>query len=411
MRTRRRSTLDRELARFVKHAYTNAPAVTSIFDAAGVAPSSIKGANDLERIPVTTKDKLVELQRVSPPFGGFLATNHRRVKRVFQSPGPLFEPQGREKTPARVAAEVFKLAGFRRGETALNTLSYHLSPGGWILDRGLERAGVCIVPGGVGNAELQVRTMVDLKVRGYAGTPSFLMTLLKKAEEIGLDVKTGLALEHALFTGEPYLPTLREQFEGVYGLKTTNVYATAELGFLAYECEAHAGLHLADGIIVEFVDTATGRRVGAGEPGEVVVTAFNETYPLVRFGTGDLAAYTDEPCACGRSSPRLTGLLGRVGDAVKVRGMFVHPNQLKMVLAKFPALSRLRGIVTRSGDRDQLELQAESAQPNAETAALEPAIRDAIRELCRVSPDNVTFVAPGVLPREGKLIVDERTWG
>lgn len=406
----KRTPLDRELARLIKHAYTHAPAVKQIFDHAGLAPSEIQRVADLERVPVTPKDKLVQLQREFPPFGGFLAVRPAQLKRIYLSPGPLAEPHGREKALDRVAGEIFRIAGFKRGEMALNTLSYHLSPGGWILEGGLHSAGVCVIPGGTGNAELQVRTMIDLKVSGYAGTPSFLMTLLKKAEEMGLDVKSQLSLRHALFTAEPYPPSLRAQFEGGYGLQTTNVYATGEMGFLAYECEEHAGLHVADGIILELVDSATGKRVGPHEPGEIVATTFNETYPIIRLGTGDLAAWTDEACPCGRRSPRLTGLLGRVGDAIKVRGMFVHPNQLKMAMSKFPAIGRMQGTITRPDVRDDFALRVELAQEVADCDGLSQSLREAVRELCRVGVDRVEFVPPGTIPTDAKMIVDERKW-
>ncbi|MCI0477590.1 MAG: AMP-binding protein, partial [Anaerolineales bacterium] len=311
--------LDRELAKFVRHAYASAPAVKKIFDDAGVKPGNIKRVADLERVPVTSKDRLVELQKAAPPFGGFRSEKAKRLKHIFLSPGPLYEPHGAEKALIKTAAKVLRVAGFKRGDIVLNTLSYHLVPAGLLLDAGLQTLGATVVPSGVGNTELQIKLMLDLKVTGYVGTPSFLMTLIKKIEELKLDFKQ-FALRRTLFTAEPYPPSLRAQFEGVYGLRTLNVYATAELGFLAYDDETKRALQIAEGVVVEIVDPATSQHVGVREPGEVVVTTFNETYPLIRLGTGDMAVYTDE------SQQRLM-LIGRVGDAVKVRGMFVHPNQ------------------------------------------------------------------------------------
>ena len=253
----------------------------------------------------------------------------------------------------RVAADVFRVAGFKRGDIVLNTLSYHLVPAGLLLDAGLQRVGATVVPSGVGNTELQVKLLLDLRVNGYAGAPSFLMTIVKKAEEMGLNFKEKFALHHTLFTAEPYPPSLRAQFEGVYGLQTTNVYATAELGFLAYDDETKAALKIADGVVVELVDPATGKRVGVREPGEVVVTTFNETYPTIRLGTGDMAVYSDE------SLQRIL-LVGCVGDAVKVRGMFVHPNQLRLAASKFPAIARLQGIVTRPDNATRSRFKSNS---------------------------------------------------
>jgi phenylacetate-CoA ligase len=400
----KRISLDRELARFVKHAYAHAPAVKKIFDEAGVKPRDIKRVADLERVPVTSKDKLAQLQRESPPFGGFLAAKSHRLKHIFLSPGPLYEPHGAEKALVRVAADVFRVAGFKRGDIVLNTLSYHLVPAGLLLDAGLQRVGATVVPSGVGNTELQVKLLLDLRVNGYAGAPSFLMTIVKKAEEMGLNFKEKFALHHTLFTAEPYPPSLRAQFEGVYGLQTTNVYATAELGFLAYDDETKAALKIADGVVVELVDPATGKRVGVREPGEVVVTTFNETYPTIRLGTGDMAVYSDE------SLQRIL-LVGRVGDAVKVRGMFVHPNQLRLAASKFPAIARLQGIVTRPDNaRDAFTLQVELADPAADRDALSASFGEAVRGVCRVGVDKIEFVPVGTIAADAKMMVDERKW-
>ncbi len=400
----KRVSLDQELARFVKHAYAHAPAVKKIFDDARVKPADIKRVADLERVPVTSKDTLAQMQRQAPPFGGFLAADPKRLKHIFLSPGPLYEPHGTEKALVKTAAEIFKIAGFKRGDIALNTLSYHLVPAGLLLDAGLQAVGATVVPSGVGNTELQVQMMRDLKVTGYAGTPSFLMTILKKAGEMGLDFKKQFALHHALFTAEPYPPSLRQQFEGTYGLKTTNVYATAELGFLAYDDESKAALRIADGVVVEVVDPTSGKRVGAREPGEVVVTPFNETYPIIRLGTGDMAIYTDD-------SFQKIMLVGRAGEAVKVRGMFVHPNQLKLVMGKFPTIARVQGIVTRPDNvRDHFMLKVELADQSAERDALTKQFGDAVREVCRVGVDKIEFVSGGTVAADAKMMVDERTW-
>lgn len=404
----KRSPLDQELTRFVKSVYATTPAVKRIFDDAGVKPADIKRAADLERVPVTTKDQLVEMQKSNPPFAGFLNTQAKKLKHIFLSPGPLYEPHGAEKALVKTAAQVFKIAGFKRGDIALNTLSYHLVPAGLLLDAGLQAVGATVVPSGVGNTELQVKLMLDLRVNGYAGTPSFLMTIIKKAEEMGLDFKKMFALTHTLFTAEPYPPSLRAEFHGKYGLKTLNAYATAELGFLAYDCDVQQGLHFADGVVVQVCDPTTGVHVKSGEAGQVVVTTFNETYPTIRLGTGDLAVYLDAPCACGRKSPRLM-LVGRVGDAVKVRGMFVHPNQLKVAMAKFPAIARVQGIVTRPDNvRDTLTLRVELAQADVDREKLSREFSEAVRGLIRVSVDQVEFVP--TIAADAKMIVDERKW-
>ncbi|MEP7200369.1 MAG: AMP-binding protein, partial [Chloroflexota bacterium] len=338
-------SLDARLSRFLAHAYRNAPAVKQMFDQVGVKPTLIKTVADLERVPILRKDALVQMQKEHPPFGGFVTSRaQKNLRHIFQSPGPLYEPDAGDTERAQVSATVFKQVGFAKGDVVLNTLSYHLVPAGMMLDNGLTRIGATVVPSGVGQTELQVKLLQDLGITGYVGTPSFLLTILRKAEELGVNVRAQLALRKAVFFAEPYPPSLRQQFESGYGLRTTDVYATADVGFIAYGCEAGTGWHVADGIIVEIADPTTGGRVARDAQGEVIVTTFNAAYPLIRFGTGDLSAFALERCACGRKSPKLVGWLGRAGEAVKVRGMFVHPNQLRQAAAKFPSITKIQGI-------------------------------------------------------------------
>jgi len=397
-------SLDRELARFVKSVYATTPAVKKIFDDAGLKPTDVKSVADLERVPVTSKDRLVELQKAAPPFGGFHNTRVKSLKHIFLSPGPLYEPHGTEKALLKTATRVLRAAGFKRGDIVLNTLSYHLVPAGLLLDAGLQAVGATVVPSGVGNTELQIKMMLDLRVTGYVGTPSFLMTIIKKAEEMGLNFKERFALRRTLFTAEPYPLSLRTQFEDTYGLETLNAYATAELGFLAYDDETKFSLRLVDDAVIEIVDPATGKRLGAREPGEVVVTTFNETYPLIRLGTGDMAVYADE-------SLRSIILVGRVGEAVKVRGMFVHPNQLRFALNQFSEIARAQAVVTRPDQvRDRLTLKIELAQEVAARDQWAQEVSEAVQGLIRVSVDEVEFVPAGTIAAEAKLIVDERKW-
>jgi phenylacetate-CoA ligase len=397
------------LTAFVKRAYAHAPAIKHLFDEAGIQPDEIETPADLERVPVTTKDRLIELQKSEPPFGGFLAVPLHSLQRINLSPGPLLEPQGDEEAIQKTCAELFTIAGFKKGDVVINTLSYHLVPAGLLLDDGLRRIGATVVPAGVGNTELQVNLMRDLRVTGFAGTPGFLMTLLKRAEEMGIDPRTQLALTRAFVTAEPYPPALRRVFHEDYRLKTLNVYGTAELGFLAHDCDAQQGLHMVKGLIIQICDPLTGKQVASGESGQVVVTPLNDTYPTIRLGTGDLALFNNAPCGCGRTTPRLT-LVGRVGDAIKVRGMFVHPNQLKTAAAKFPALTRLQGVITRPAQRDEFTLRVELAQQKVDRAELEKQLDEAIRNLCRVGVDGFQFVSAGDIPPDAKLLLDERKW-
>lgn len=390
-----------ELQPFIAHAYAHAPGVRRWFDAAGVDPATVTSVSDLARVPVLSKDHMIELQAADPPFGGFLAAPLAEVHRIFQSPGPLYEPQGAEQA-APAGVEILQRAGFGPGDVVLNCLGYHLSPGGFLLDHMLRAAGCTVVPAGIGAAELQVKFLTELGATGYAGLPSWLLTLFQKAQELGVP-REAIKLRRALFSGEPLFPHDRATLANDYGLTMVNAYATAELGVLAYDLDGAPAMRLVDHPIVQVVDRDTGREVGPGEAGEVVVTNLSTLYPLIRFGTGDLAMLFDPAPGASRQGERAIRLVGRVGDAVKVRGMFVHPNQLRAALA--PAgVSAFQAIVRRPATRDELTVRVVLA--GGDLAAVQEQMQRAVREICRVSVDSFEVVA--TLDEQANRIIDER---
>jgi len=401
-------SLDERLRQVVQNAYARAPAVTQLFDQAGVAPGEIQSVADLARLPVTSKDRLIAMQRAAPPFGGWLAVPPESLRHIFISPGPIFDPEAGEAVSARGVAEAFQAVGIGQGDVVLNTFLYHMVPAGLLMDAALNLLGATVVPTGPGNTEYQVQIAMALRATGFVGTPSFLKAILDEAGKSGFP-KEALPIKKAFFSAEPYPPSLRQIFEGEYGMQTGQAYATADLGVIAYECEQAAGLHYSSELIVEIVGS-DGKPLGPGQQGEVVVTTFNATYPLIRFGTGDLSAYTHQSCPCGRPGRRMLGWMGRVGDAVKVRGMFLHPNQLQQAVARFPDLGRFQAVVTRPETRDMLALRIELAGQAADQPALVDGLKTAVRETCRLGLDDVKFVEPGSIPEDTQPILDERTW-
>ena len=399
-----------KLCHIVQHAYANAPAVRSILDAAGVSPADVQSLADLEKIPVTSKDKLVELQAADPPFGGFLAAPLDTLQHIFFSPGPLYEPSATTEGAAMDAIrEVFDAAGFGADDVVLNTFSYHLVPTGLALDQALVELGATVIPTGVGNADLLIKMMLDLGVSAYIGTPSWLMALLGKIAEKGLDWNM-FSLDKILVSAEPLPPSLRQTFVEKYGLSVANVYGTAELGVLAYNVEGGMAMKLLKTPIIQVVNSETGQTVGSGEAGEVVVTTFNETYPLIRLGTGDLAVNMDPAPGESRQEDRAIILVGRVGDAIKVRGMFVHPNQLRFALAQVPGLARAQAVVSRPENRDELTLRVALSDESADREALTQGLGVAVSSTCRVKVDGVEFVTAEALGEDAPLMVDERSW-
>ena len=397
------------LCRIIQHAYAHAPAVKSILDAANISPDDIQTLADLDKIPVTSKDKVVELQAADPPFGGFLAVPLDTLQHVFFSPGPLYEPSADESAVMDTVRDMFAIAGFTAEDVVINTFGYHLIPTGLALDQVLTQIGATVIPAGVGNADLQIKMMLDLGVTAYIGTPSWLMALIEKAEERGLDFGQ-FSLRKALVSAEPLPPALRQTFVEKYGLSVTNAYGTAELGFLAYNTEGGLAMRLLKTPIIQVVDSETGQSVGPGAAGEVVVTTFNETYPLIRLGTGDLAVNLDPAPGQSRQEDRSIILVGRVGDAVKVRGMFVHPNQLRFALAQIAGIARAQAVVTRPENRDQLTLRVVLADESADREALTKGLSAAVQSACRVKVDRVEFILADALAEGAELILDERSW-
>ncbi len=399
----RRAFLGDRLAATVRHAFANAPRTRRTLEAAGLAPSDVRGLEDLPRIPVTRKDDVPGFQAEEAPFGGLAGVPLDRLARVFMSPGPIYDPQGAGADFWRFR-HAFAAAGFRAGDVALVSASYHLTPLGFMLDDGARAIGCVTIPGGVGQTELQIKVASWLRATAYTGTPSFLLTLLQKAREGGVP----LPLEVAFVIAEMLPESLRAEIEA-FGVRVLQGYGTADCGCLAYECTEKGGWHLHPECIVEVLDHETGKEAPPGQPGEVVVTIFDEAYPLVRFGTGDISTLAaPTPCACGRTAPKLAGLLGRVGDAVKVKGMFVRGAQVEAVAKRFPEIARVQAIVTREAHQDRLEILAEVAAPGS-AGELAGRLAEALREEIKVRPE-VRVVAVGTIPPGAKRIDDRRVW-
>ncbi|MDI6768462.1 MAG: AMP-binding protein [Anaerolineales bacterium] len=399
-----------KLRHILCHAYTNAPAVKAIFDEAKLSPDDIQSLVDMDKIPVTSKDRLVALQAANPPFGGFLAVPPSALQHIFLSPGPLYEPHAGESAVMDTIREMFTIAGFAAGDVVINTFGYHLIPTGLAVDQVLRDMGATVIPAGVGNPDLQIKMMLDLKVTGYVGTPSWLMTLIQKAEEMKLDFRQAFSLRKALVSAEPLPPMMRQAFVEKYDLTVANAYGTAELGFLAYNTQGGMLMPLLETSIVQVVNPETGGPVGSGEVGEVVVTTFNETYPLIRLGTGDLAVNVDPAPGQSCQGERAIILVGRVGDAVKVRGMFVHPNQLRFAIGQAPGVARFQAIVTRPENRDEFTLRVVLTDETADRAALSETLSAAVQSACRVKVERVEFVSSEDWGEEQAVIVDQRTW-
>ena len=395
---RERALLAR-LALHIAHAKAHAPAYAELL--ARVEPETIDSREALARLPLTRKSDLVERQKIAPPFGGYAAAHWGEALRVFASPGPIYEPEGADDDYWRLARALYA-AGFRRGELIHNGFAYHLTPAGVFVDNAARVLGCTVFPGGTGQSEAQVVAMAHLRPHGYVGTPSFLKILLDKADEMGVRVGS---LRKAVMSGEAFPAPLRAAFSA-RGIDAYQVYATADLGNIAYETPAREGLVIDEGVLVEIVRPGTGQPVPAGEVGEVVVTPlFNTAYPLIRFATGDLSALLSGASSCGRTNACLRGWLGRADQTTKVKGMFVHPAHVAQVLARHAGIGRARLVVDNPDGLDRMTLEVEHPNGGGEVGE---ALAASLREVTRLRGE-VAFVPPGSLPNDGKVIDDRRT--
>jgi phenylacetate-CoA ligase len=396
------------LACQVAHAQAHSSAFAELL--AGVDARQIDSRAALARLPVLRKSELLarqQAQRDSDPFGGFSAIGWqglrapRGARRVFQSPGPIYEPEGEAADWWRMARAIHA-AGFRAGELIHNSFSYHLTPAGSMMETGAHALGCTVFAGGVGNTELQLQAMRELRPHGYIGTPSFLKILLEKAAEGGLTLPS---LQRALVSGEAFPPAL-QRWMAERGIDAYQCYATADLGLIAYQTAAREGLVLDEGVLVEIVRPGTGDPVPEGEVGELVVTTLNPDYPMIRFGTGDLSALMAGSCPSGRTNVRIRGWMGRADQTTKVRGMFVHPAQVAEVIRRWPAVLKARLVVSGELANDQMLLQAEVA---GSPDGLSDRLAEALREVTKLR-GKVALCEPGSLPNDGKVIEDIRQY-
>ena len=397
----REAALMSMLPTVVAAAKERCPAYRELFS--NVRAENVVDRRALAQLPLTRKSELIELQRRDPPFGGFAAVPLSTLRRVFVSPGPIYEPEGRRPDYGRFARALFA-AGFRAGDLIHNTFSYHLTPAGAMVESAAEALGCPVIPAGTGNTEQQLRAIADLKPVGYVGTPSFLKILLDRGAGEGYDTTS---LKKALVGAEALPAALRAELRN-RGVRVMQCYGTADIGIIAYESmdsdgELEPGMVLDEDIIVEIIRPDAGEPVEPGEIGEVVVTTLTPEYPLIRFATGDLSAMLATRLPGVRTNQRIRGWLGRADQTTKVRGMFVHPEQIADVIRRHPAVGRARLVVERSNAADAMTLFIECGEPIEDPTP----IAETLQALTRLR-GTITSVPAGSLPDDGKLIEDRR---
>ena len=400
-----RATGERERAQLtalqsqLKHAKTNASAYTESL--ATIDVSEFESLADLSHYPITRKSELITRQAAMRPFGGLTAIPDGQLKYIFSSPGPIYEPQSMRADYWRFARTLYA-AGFRKEDLVHNCFSYHLTPAGSMAESGAHALGCAVIPAGVGQTELQVQTIHDLKPTAYIGTPSFLKIILEKAEALNIDVSS---INKALVSGEAFPPSTRA-FLQERGIKAVQCFGTADLGLIAYESSEESGLIVDEGVHLEIVRPGTGDVVPDGEVGEIVVTTLNPDYPLIRFATGDLSAIMEGQSPCGRTNRRIKGWMGRADQTAKVRGMFIHPEQVDQVVKRHPEILKARLVIEWIDESDQMTLRCETSEASDE---LKSAIEMSLRDLCKIRGEAILAQA-GSLENDGVVISDQRVY-
>ena len=406
---KRTEYLNRKLRGIIRYAHSHSPAVRDKLHSAGMAPKDIQTVKHLQHLSITKKTDLIDLQKKDPPFGGFLGIPITELRRIYVSPGPLHEPGEADYDEIAWAQAMFA-GGFRPGDRVINTFSYHMVPFALhMIDNSLHRLRCITIPTGVGNTEQQVHVLRYLKVTGFCGTPSFLLSIAEKAEEMGLTPSKDLSLRVGLVAAEMVSESLRSRLEEKFDMVIRQSYGTADIGCLGYECMEKNGMHIPDDKLVEIVDPQTGKQLPFETPGEIVGTTFNRVYPLIRFGTGDLSLLTNKPCPCGRTSPRLVKILGRIDQTTKVRGLFVHPGQVDEMASRYPEIARYRMLVTREEHKDLITFQVELREGTLPNDRMKEDVERTIRDVIKLRGE-VQFVARGTIPDGARKIEDQRTW-
>jgi phenylacetate-CoA ligase len=404
----RKMDLEKRFLKTIEHAFHNSKAYKEIFHSAGIEPFDIHGLTDMEKLPILHMSDLIERQKTDSPFGGFETIDPGRIRRIYINPGLIWQLGDWEYLDTSWA-EALCGAGFKTGDRIINTFNYHMWPFAFILDECVKMIGATVIPTGVGNTLMQAKIMQKLKVNGFMGTPAFLMTLAQRAEGMGLNLKKDIHLETGFVSAEMLPESLRSRLQERLEMTIRQAYGTVFLGCIGYECQYMTGLHVPDNIIVEIVDPNTGSQVEHGTPGEIVATNFSTSYPMIRMATGDLSMSSQEPCLCGRTGPMLKKIIGRIDQATKVRGTFIHPWQADEIISRYPDVFKYQVVITREEHKDIMtfvvELKEGVSRPEIIGGRIERDIKDilAVKGIVKIVPN-------GTIPDRHKKIEDRRKW-
>lgn len=409
----------KRLKRTAAAVYNNVPFYREKFKQLGVKPGDIKSAEDIRKLPTTRKSDL----RDNYPFGLF-AVPRKDIVRIHASTGTSGKATvvGYTKkdleTWSDLMARNFTMVGLDENDVFQNAVNYGLFTGGLGFHYGIEKIGAMAVPSGTGNTARQLEMMIDFGVTALHCTPSYALYLAETAKE--MDLVDKLSLKVGCFGAEPWSSNTRKQLEESLNIKAYDSYGLSELmgPGIAFECKEQNGLHLwSDHFLVEVLDEE-GEQVAQGEKGELVLTSLTkEALPMIRYRTGDITKLLEDECCCGRSTVRISRLLGRADDMLIIRGINVFPSQIENVIAKVPEVTEHFQVIVDRNQKmlDELTVKVELDE-NAFTgelkdlAAVKRHVEDELKCVLNIRTE-VELVEKGTIPRcegKSKKIIDKR---
>lgn len=398
----------------VRYVTAHVPFYRTQFADRGLDADSLETLTDLQKLPFTRKSDL----REHYPFGLF-AVPPQAAARIHASSGTSGKPTVVGYTEEDLAdwstavARGLIAIGADNTDLLHNAYGYGLFTGGLGLHAGAEQLGMAVVPVSGGNTDRQITLIEDFQPRGICGTPSYMMHLAERMEERGLDPRTS-SLRYGIFGAEPWSEELRQTLEEKWGIRAFDIYGLSEImgPGVAMECQEQDGLHLMDDLfITEVIDPVTGEPMPEGQVGELVFTSLKKkALPIIRYRTGDLASVTTKPCACGRTTTRMSRVKGRTDDMLIIRGVNVFPSEIERVLLQQTGVSPHYQIHRiQRGGLEALELHIE-ADHEASPEDLKRAVCHAVKTECLISVNLVCHPPYGLPRSEGKAvrIIDRR---
>ena len=404
----------KKLKETVKYEYDNVPYYRKKMNKAGVKPEDIESLDDIRKLPFITKEDIA----ANYPTGLF-AKPMEEIVRIHASSGTTGKPKvaGYTRKDLEIWGECVARAMASAGQDSKSVVQvaygYGLFTGGLGAHIGAETIGATVIPMSSGNTKKQIMFMQDMKSTALACTPSYALTIAEGVAKEGID-PADLPLRAGIFGAEPWTQGMKESIEKGLGIKAYDIYGLTEIvgPGVSISCDENEGMHVQeDYFYPEIIDPETLEPLPDGEIGELVFTTLGkEGFPMVRYRTRDLCYLMREKCGCGRTTVRMSKILGRTDDMLIIRGVNVFPSQIEEVISKFEELTINYMIyVGRENNKDTFDLEVELASGLAIDnikfieelrGRLDHSLRDMLGIGCKVK-----FLNEGTLPRsEGKAV-------